>query len=70
VSSENAEKLRDMLTRPYSATAPTDMDLPGFGLHPLKGERKGFWAVTVLGNWRVIFRFVDHNAAEVDYVYH
>jgi len=70
VSSENAEKLRDMLTRPDLATAPTDMDLPGFGLHPLKGERKGFWAVTVLGNWRVIFRFVDHNAAEVDYVYH
>jgi proteic killer suppression protein len=33
------------------------MDLPGFRLHPLKGALKGFWAVTVRANWRVIFRF-------------
>jgi proteic killer suppression protein len=46
------------------------MDMPGFRLHPLKGEMKGFWAVTVRANWRVTFRF-DGDAEDVDYVdYH
>jgi proteic killer suppression protein len=46
------------------------MDLPGFRLHQLKGQMKGFWAVTVRANWRVIFRF-DRDAEDVDYVdYH
>jgi proteic killer suppression protein len=43
------------------------MDLPGFRLHPLKGQMKGFWAVTVRANWRVIFRF-DDGATDVDYM--
>ena len=43
----------------------------GFRLHPLKGELKGFWAITVRANWRVVFRFEGHDATEVDYVdYH
>jgi proteic killer suppression protein len=47
------------------------MDLPGFALRPLKGELKSFWAVSVRANWRVIFRFVDSDAFDVDYVdYH
>jgi addiction module HigA family antidote len=47
------------------------MDLPGFRLHPLKGQMKGFWAVTVRANWRVIFRFAEGLAEDVDYVdYH
>jgi len=46
-------------------------DMPGFRLHPLKGALKGFWAVTVRANRRVIFRFADHDATDVDYVdYH
>ncbi|MEP7354156.1 MAG: type II toxin-antitoxin system RelE/ParE family toxin [Acidobacteriota bacterium] len=46
------------------------MDLPGFRLHPLEGELKGFGAVTVRANWRVTFRF-DDGAEDVDYVdYH
>lgn len=40
----------------------------GFGLHSLKGELKGFYAVTVRANWRVIFRFDDGNAKDVDCV--
>ncbi len=48
-----------------------DMDVPGLRLHPLKGREKGFWAVTVRANWRVIFRFAEHDAFDVDYVdYH
>ena len=37
------------------AQTPTDMDLPGFRLHPLKGKYKSFYAVDVSGNWRIIF---------------
>ena len=47
------------------------MDLPGFQLHPLKGQLKGFWAVTVRANWRVIFRIEGTDVFDVDYVdYH
>jgi toxin HigB-1 len=47
------------------------MDLPAYRLHPLKGRMRGFWAVTVRANWRVIFRFAEGNAEDVDYVdYH
>jgi proteic killer suppression protein len=47
------------------------MDIPGFRLHPLKGDRRGMWAVTVRANWRVIFRFTDPDASDVDYLgYH
>ena len=68
---EHSEKLRDVLARLDAAAAPADMDLPGFRLHPLKGHLKGFWAVTVRANWRVIFRLVEGNALDVDYVdYH
>ena len=50
---------------------PSDMGLPGLRLHPLKGELKGFWAVTVRANWRVIFRFEDGHACDVDLIdYH
>jgi len=71
VISEHAEKLRDILARLDAASAAEDMDLPGFRLHPLKGELKGFSAVTVRANWRVIFRFSDRDAWDVDYVdYH
>ena len=71
VDAQHAEKLRDMLTRLDAATGCGDMDMPGFRLHPLKGAMKGFWAVTVRANWRVIFRFAGHDATDVDYVdYH
>ena len=48
-----------------AATAPKDMALPGLDLHPLKGDRKGGWAVSVSGNWRVTF--VGKDANSVDY---
>jgi proteic killer suppression protein len=71
VFAEHAGKLRDILARLDAARTMSDMDMPGFRLHTLKGEFKGFWAVTVRANWRVIFRFVDPDAFDVDYVdYH
>ncbi len=71
VIAEHTPKLRDILARLEAAGSTADMNLPGFQLHPLKGNLKGFWAVTVRANWRVIFRFVEGDAEDVDYVdYH
>jgi toxin HigB-1 len=71
VVSQHVDRLRDILVRLDASATVTDMDLPGFRLHPLKGEMKGFWAVTVRANWRVIFRFADGDAFDVDYLdYH
>jgi proteic killer suppression protein len=67
VQSQHAERLRLILGRLSAATAPGDMALPGLDLHPLKGERKGTWAVSVSGNWRVTFKFVGKDADSVDY---
>jgi toxin HigB-1 len=48
-----------------------DMNRPSFRLHLLKGDLKGYWAVTVRANWRIVFRFEDGDAHDVDYLdYH
>ena len=48
------------------ASEPGDMDLPGYDLHRLIGNLKEFWSVKVTGKWRVIFRFEDANARDID----
>jgi proteic killer suppression protein len=71
VVTEHFAKLRDILARLDAAHSAADMDLPGFRLHPLKGEWRGFWSVTVRANWRVVFRFDDHDVHDVNYLdYH
>ena len=67
IQSQHAERLELVLGRLSASTTPKDMALPGLGLHPLKGARKGVWAVKVSGDWRVTFRFVEKDADEVDY---
>ena len=53
------------------AETPSDLDLPGYRLHPLKGDLKGYWSISISGNWRLIFRFEDGDAYDVDLVdYH
>ena len=49
-----------------------DMNVyPGWRLHPLTGALKGFWSISVTGNWRLIFRFEDGDVYDVDYLdYH
>lgn len=65
------EKVENILFVLSRAKTPGDMKLPGFRLHPLKGDLKGYWAVTVRAKWRIIFRFDEDGAAEVDLVdYH
>jgi len=71
VMAEHVPKLRDILARLDVTPTVSQMDVPGFRLHSLKGDLKGFWGVTVRANWRVIFRFVEGDALDVDYVdYH
>jgi toxin HigB-1 len=71
VTVEYAEKLRRILARLDAAETLADVDLPGFRLHALKGDLRGWWAITVRANWRVIFRFEAGNACDVDLVdYH
>ena len=68
---DQADRLRRILARLDAASAATDMDLPGYRLHPLKGDLSGFHSVTVSGNWRVVFRFENGHATQVDLVdYH
>ena len=71
IRADHHDTVRDILARLNASAAPEDMDLPGFRLHPLKGKYKGFRAVTVRANWRVIFRFEEGHAVDVDYLdYH
>lgn len=68
---KHAHRLGRILDHLEAARDVKDMDAPGFGLHSLKGDRKGFWAVKVSGNWRIIFRFEDGRAYDVNYLdYH
>ncbi len=65
------EKLENILSVLDNALVIDAVDLPGFWLHALRGELHGYWAVTVRGNWRVIFRFENGQALDVDLVdYH
>jgi len=71
VNPEHVRKIRQILGVMHAAQTIDAFKLPTFGLHPLKGDLKGFWAVTVRANWRVIFRFADGKAFDVDLVdYH
>ena len=68
---DQREKVENILAVLNRARKPQDMDLPGFRLHRLTGDLKGFWSVTVRANWRVIFRFENGDAYDVDYIdYH
>ena len=69
--SEDIGRIRRIISRLDASATPQDMEAPGFHLHRLKGELRGFWSVTVRANWRVIFRFENGEAQDVDLIdYH
>ncbi len=71
VNPEHVRKLTRILAVLDQSSKPQDMNLPGFRLHPLVGDLKGHYAVSVSGNWRVTFRFEDGHAVDVNYTdYH
>ncbi|MFO1507833.1 MAG: type II toxin-antitoxin system RelE/ParE family toxin [Lysobacterales bacterium] len=65
IPAQFAARLQRLLDRLDSATYPQDMNLPGYKFHALKGARKGTYAVSVSGNWRLTFRFDGENAVDV-----
>jgi proteic killer suppression protein len=67
VQASHAKRLRLQLAALDSAQSVEDMDIPGFRLHLLKGNRKGRWSIQVTGNWRVTFEFREGNAYVLDY---
>ena len=67
VKSSHSNKLRLILTALHAADEINDMDAPSFTLHQLKGDEKGVWSVSVNGNWRVTFEFVEGDAYILDY---
>jgi len=65
------ERISTLLTYLDAAKVIEDLDIPSLRLHPLKGELKGYWAVTVRANWRIIFRFAEGSASSVELIdYH
>lgn len=71
IRTDHVAKVENILAVLNRARRPTDVDLPGFALHRLKGDLKNFWSVTVRANWRIIFRFEEEDAYDVDWVdYH
>ena len=67
IQPEHAPKLSRMLDRLDASISPQDMNLPGYRLHPLKGDKQDMWSVTVNGNWRLTFYFNRQDAYLVDY---
>lgn len=64
---QHAKKLKVQLAVLNQADKVSDLDLPGYKLHPLKGDRDGIWSITVNGNWRMTFEFHDGDAYIVNY---
>ena len=67
IQAQHAARLRLQLAMLDDAGAPEDMNAPGWRLHPLHGDLKSRWSVTVSGNWRLTFRFEGEDAILVDY---
>jgi proteic killer suppression protein len=71
VNPEHVRKIGQILAALYAAQTIEALNLPTFRLHPLTDNLKGFWSITVRANWRVIFRFENSKAFDVDLVdYH
>jgi proteic killer suppression protein len=65
---ETVERIPTVLD---AATTPAALDIPRYRLHPLKGDLKGLWSVTVRANWRIVFRFEGTDATDVELIdYH
>jgi len=67
IQAKHQHKLRMQLTAIDTAQKIEDIDLPNFKLHLLKGNRAGVWSITVNGNWRITFEFIDGNAYILNY---
>ena len=67
IQANHTNRLRMQLTALDTAQTIDDMDVPGFRLHSLKGDRSGIWSISVNDNWRITFEFIAGNAYIVNY---
>lgn len=67
IQAKHASKLRMQLAALDTAHVIEDIDIPGYRLHQLKGQRKDIWSITVNGNWRITFEFENGDAYIVNY---
>ena len=71
LNNDHVARIERILSDLDAAESAYDMNHPSYRLHPLKGDRRGLWSVRVSGNWRIVFRFVDGEAVDVDLIdYH
>ena len=66
VRSDLSDRVALALADLDDARKPSDLDLPGYRLHPLRGDLKGYWSISISGNWRMTFRIEDGDAYDVD----
>lgn len=68
---QHVNKIRLILTRLDAAKTPEELNVPGYGLHQLKGNLKDFWSIKIDKNYRIIFKVENENTQELDYIdYH
>ncbi len=67
IQGSHKARLAERLQALHTATIISDMDIPGWRLHSLQGDRAGLWRISVSGNWRVVFEFIDGHAYIVNY---
>jgi proteic killer suppression protein len=67
IQAKHKKRLKLQLVALDTATCIDDMDIPGFELHQLRGNKKGIWSIKVNGNWRTTFKFEDGNVYIVNY---
>ena len=67
IQASHKKRLRLQLAALETAMCIEDIDIPGFKLHELKGNRKGTWSIAVSGNWRITFKFDNGNVYVLNY---
>ena len=67
INTQHSTRIGRILTLLNVAKSVQEMDVPGWFLHPLKGNLAGHWSVRVSGAWRVTFKMEDGDAEVVDY---
>lgn len=67
IDARQADKIAERLLVLDSAREIEGIDLPGYYLHSLSGDRKGLWSIRVTGNWRITFEFIDGDVYIVNY---
>jgi len=67
IQGKHKKRLRMQLAALETATSIQDMNIPGYYLHPLKGDKKDLWSITVSGNWRLTFEFINGDIYILNY---